>query len=283
MKKINCDYKIKDDLEFILEATRLSVPIFSELLKMSRITCDEILKNGKADNAVCEKIYSFAYKKGLRINRTKEELLKETSNNVLFHGSKFGIEEIHSAGSRKNCDFGGGFYLGETYEQALSFVYENAYSSVYSFQYDLKDLNIKRFKCDLDWMLTICYFRGSLKEYVSNARIIKLINELNDVDVIIAPIADNKMFYIMSRFIDGDINADVALHSLSAANLGVQYVFKSEKSIERLIPIEKYYISDPERHNCIMKLKERSFEIDTKLRLAKREFKNGPYIEDILP
>lgn len=57
---------------------------------------------------------------------------------------------------RDNCDFGKGFYLGETYNQALSFVCEKEKSSVYSFKYSLSDLKVKRFDCNLEWMLAIC-------------------------------------------------------------------------------------------------------------------------------
>ena len=100
--------------------------------------------------------------------------------------------------------------------------------------------------------------------------------------VFLAAIADNKMFYIMSQFTNGDINANIALHSLSASKLGLQYVFRTNKAINNLIPIENYYISAPEREDCIKQLIQRSFEIDTKLKLAKREFKEGLYIEEIL-
>ena len=153
---------------------------------------------------------------------------------------------------------------------------------MYSFQYDLDNLKIKKFECNLEWMLAICYFRGSLKEYSSNIKIQNIISEVEKADVIIAPIADNKMFYIMSQFTDGDINTDVALHSLSASNLGLQYIFKTEKALQKLIPIEKYYLSNLEKESCRKVLNERSYEIDTKLKLAKREFKNGLYIEEIL-
>lgn len=90
------------------------------------------------------------------------------------------------------------------------------------------------------------------------------------------------MFYIMIQFVDGEINADVALHSLSASKLGLQYIFKTDKAINKLVPIEKYFICDPEREDCKKFLIERSFEVDTKLKLAKREFRTGLYIEEIL-
>ena len=131
-------------------------------------------------------------------------------------------------------------------------------------------------------MLAICYYRGTIKEYESHDKIRKIVSEIENADVVIAPIADNKMFYIMAQFTEGDINTDVALHSLSASKFGLQYIFKTEKAIEKLIPIERYYISMPEREDCRKSLIERGFEIDTKLKLAKREFKSGLYIEEIL-
>ena len=81
---------------------------------------------------------------------------------------------------------------------------------------------------------------------------------------------------------DGEINADVALHSLSASRLGLQYIFKTDKALDHLNPIERYYLSVPEREDCQQLLNERSYEIDTKLKLAKREFKSGLYIEELL-
>ena len=282
MVKINCEYNIQKDIEFLMEAERINDSEFAKRTKISRSTLDEIMKKNSARNDVYEKIYTYAYERNYRFNAVKEELIKEEYQTVLFHGSKDGLHLITEKGTRDNCDFGNGFYLGETYSQALSFVCEKDDSSVYSFKYSLVGLKIKRFKCDLEWMLAICKYRGTIKEYESHELIRKIIKEVEEADVIIAPIADNKMFYIMALFTNGDINADVALHSLSASRLGLQYVFKTKKAIEKLKPIDKYYICKLERDDCRKTLIERSFEIDTKLKLAKREFKNGMYIEEIL-
>ncbi len=282
MIKVNCEYNIKEDIDFILESEKMNILEFSEKTKVSRTTLDSISKNTKPRDDVYEKIYSYAYENKYRINSVKEDLIKEKYQNVLFHGSKKGLSEITIIGGRENCDFGKGFYLGETYSQALSFVCEMDKSSVYSFKYTLEDLNIKRFQCDLEWMIAICYYRGKLRDYSSNPIVDKIVTEIEMADVVIAPIADNKMFYVMAQFIDGEINADVALHSLSASKLGFQFVFKTEKSLNNLVPIEKYYISLPEREDCRKLLNDRSYEIDTKLKLAKREFRAGLYIEEIL-
>lgn len=282
MIKVDCDYNIKEDIGFILETEKINSIELSERTKVSRTTLDGIEKKGKARDDVCEKIYSYAYENKYRINSVKEELIKEKYHNVLFHGSKNGLSEVTITGSRDNCDFGKGFYLGETYNQALSFVCEKEKSSVYSSKYSLSDLKVKRFDCNLEWMLAICYYRGKLREYASNQMVSKIVAEIEAADVIIAPIVDNKMFYVMAQFTDGEINADVALHSLSASKLGFQFIFKTDKALQNLVPIEKYYLSNPEREDCRKLLNERSYEIDTKLKLAKREFKIGLYIEEIL-
>lgn len=279
---VNCDYHITEDTGFLMDAEHINKAELASRAHISRTTLDEILKNGTARNDVCEKIYAYAYNKPYRINSVKEELLKEKFRTVLFHGSKFGLSKVTVNGSRDNCDFGNGFYLGETYHQALCFVCENENSSVYSFRCSLDGLQIKRFECDLEWMLAICHYRGRIQDFEDNEIIRKIVSEVERADVVIAPIADNKMFYIMSQFTEGEINADAALHSLSASKLGLQYIFKTEKALDQLVPIEKYYISKPEREDCKTALIERSFEIDTKLKLAKREYKTGLYIEEIL-
>lgn len=212
MIKVNCDYNIKEDIEFLLESEKMNRLELSEKTKVSRTTLDEISKSGKARDGVCE----------------------------------------------------------------------NEKSSVYSFKYSLESLKIKKFECDLEWMIAICYYRGKLGDFSSNPMINKIVTSVEDADVVIAPIADNKMFYVMAQFIDGEINANVALHSLSASRLGLQFIFKTEESLKNLVPIEKYYLSHPEREDCRKLLNERSYEIDTKLKLAKREFRTGLYIEEIL-
>ena len=147
MLKINCNYKISEDIGFILESEKINTVELSDKTKISRTTLDEITKKNKTTDGVYEKFYSYVYENKYRINSVKEELIKEKYKDVLFHGSKNGLSEVTATGSRDNCDFGKGFYLGETYNQALAFVCENEKSSVYSFRYSLNDLRIKKFDC----------------------------------------------------------------------------------------------------------------------------------------
>ncbi len=63
-------------------------------------------------------------------------------------------------------------------------------SSVYSFIYSLDGLKLKKFECNLEWMLAICYYRGTIKDYESNNIIKKIVSEVESADVVIAPIAE---------------------------------------------------------------------------------------------
>lgn len=279
----NLQYKIKQDLEFVMSAEQKNIDEIAKSTTISRTTIYEILHSKNIATSVYEKFYSYIYNNGYRINSVKEDLLKETSiKKILFHGSKRGLENISIEGSRKNCDFGQGFYLGETYEQALSFVCENKQSSVYSFTCDLENLNVLEFNCSLEWMLAICYYRGTLGVFSDSTIVKEIIQKINDADVIIAPIADNRMFYIMTLFAEGEINANVALHSLSASKLGKQYIFKTQKALKQIVPVEKYYLCQEEKDDTIKKLSMRTLEIETKLKLSKREFREGLFIEELL-
>ena len=283
MKKIDMiNYDLKKDIEFIMSAEQKNIDEISEVTGISRTTIYEIFKYNKTTSKVYEKFYSLIYDLGYRLNSVKEDFLKETYKLVLFHGSKYGIDQLSCGGSRNNCDFGKGFYLGESYTQALSFVCENNQSCVYSFVCDISTLEVLEFSCSLEWMIAICYYRGTIKEYENSNIVKQVIEKINNADVIIAPIADNRMFYIMSLFASGEINADVALHSLSASKLGKQYIFKTEKSMNCIKPIDKYYLCKEEKKDCIQTLTIRALEIETKLKMAKREFKNGLFIEELL-
>ena len=281
VSKIN--YSIAKDIGFIMEAEGITLEEVSLLTSISRTTLYEIIDKNYTIDSVYEKFYSYVYNLKYRLNSVKEDLLKETNKHiVLFHGSKFGLKEVCVNGARSTCDFGNGFYLGETYDQALSFVCENEKSSVYSFIFDLNGLNVKMFDCSLEWMIAICYYRGTIKEFEDSELVKSVINKVKSADVIIAPIADNRMFYIMSLFAAGEINAEVALHSLSASKLGLQYIIKTEKAIKKLNIIEKYYLCKEEKIDCQERLNARSLEIDTKLKMAKREFREGLFIEELL-
>ncbi len=185
--------------------------------------------------------------------------------------------------SRTNNDFGQGFYTGESYDQAISFVSGFERSSLYFIDFDPSRLTCKEYKVDQDWMLTIAYYRGTLGAYSEHPLIRKLISQSRACDYIVAPIADNRMFRIIDSFISGEITDEQCKHCLAATNLGSQYIFIREKAVRNLTLLEKTYISASERNHYLHLRADDARLGDDKVKLAKIQYRGkGHYIDEIL-
>lgn len=251
MKRIICNCTISKDIRSFMEAEDIGSADLAKKAKVSRTTIEQLLNGGVVRDEVCDKLYSYFYKRNYRMNLVKEELLKERYENVLFSGLKH------------KHDFGDGSYLVDNYNQALSSINTIDNSSVCSFKYSLNGLRIKEFKCDLEWVLSICYYRGYIDEYSDHELIKGLVKEIEESDVIIAPATNNRILHIMNRFTDGEINIDTVLNCLSTFNLGREYVFKSDKAIAKSESIERYYLCTLEKEDSKLKNSELSFQMDT--------------------
>ena len=278
-------YQFAKDVDFVSETLELSLNKIISELKVSESGFYHALKGGEAPNEILESFYSFAYQNGFRLNKVKEEMFRENLKNdeiLLFHGSSLGIQKIDPKGSREDCDFSYGFYCGESYSSALCFVEGDPESSVYAFKTNLDGLKVGQFHNDLEWMLSICYHRGTLKKYENHPKLLKLIQKHQDDDVIIAPIANNKMFRVMQGFAKGEISDAQAIHALSASRLGKQYVFKTSKAVSKLLELERLYLCVREKEASRTSSLERAHEIQTKLDLSKREYRReGFYIDEV--
>lgn len=281
-------YNFSKDLQSIREILGLTQNEFAKQIGVEQVT---ISRNelGKTDPSakLLERVYIYAFVKNIKINKLKEMLWRddlEKNEKLLFHGAKSGIDgEIDIHRGRCNNDFGQGFYTGESYEQAISFVSGFEHSSVYYICFDDRNLKSKRYKVDQEWMMTIAYYRGALDEYKNHPAIRKLIEQSRDCDYIIAPIADNRMFQIINSFIDGEITDEQCKHCLAATNLGMQYILISEKAASQAKLIERCYISENEREYYKNVRFEESKLGANKVKLARKQYRGkGQYIDEIL-
>ena len=281
-------YNFSEDLKSIREILGFSQKELAEKLGVEQVTVSRNeLGKTKPSARFLESVYSFAFAKKIKINKLKEMLWRDDlgiNEKLLFHGAKSEIEgkvDIHRG--RKNNDFGQGFYTGESYEQAISFVSGFANSSVYYLSFNDKNLKCKQYNVNQDWMMTIAYYRGTLDEYKDHPIVRSLIEQSRDCDYIIAPIADNRMFQIINSFIAGDLTDEQCKHCLAATNLGMQYIFISEKAVSQVKLIERCYIADNEREYYKNIRNEESKLGEDKVKLAKRQYRGrGQYIDEIL-
>ena len=282
------NYNFSEDLKSIREILGLSQSELASQIGAEQVTIsrNELGKTAPSEKLL-ESVYAFAFEKNIKINRLKEMFWRDDlgkSEKLLFHGAKSEIDgEIDIHRGRHNNDFGQGFYTGESYEQAISFVSGFDNSSVYYISFDDRDLKCKRYEVNQEWMMTIAYYRGKLDEYRNHPIIKALIEKSRACDYIIAPIADNRMFQIINSFIEGELTDEQCKHCLAATNLGMQYIFISEKAVSQAKLVERCYISNNEReYYKNIRLEESKLGAD-KVKLARKQYRGkGQYIDEIL-
>lgn len=155
---------------------------------------------------------------------------------TLHHGSNVPIENIDLSLSKKGKDFGKGFYLNESYQQALSMAERTARMlecgtpTVSTFNFDIDaaitdGLQIKIFDdyCE-EWAEFVVMNRKNVSDLPAH-----------DYDIVIGPIADDTVGVQIRRYVMGYMAADLLVDELKyKGNHAVQYFFGTEKSIKHL-------------------------------------------------
>ena len=282
------EYNFSKDLKSIREILGISQSEFADQIGVEQVTISRNeLGRTNPSAKILENVYTFAFAKNIKINKLKEMFWRDDlkkHEKLLFHGAKSKIDgEIDIHRGRHNNDFGQGFYAGESYEQAISFVSGFENSSVYYICFNADNLMCKRYAVNQEWMMTIAYYRGALDEYKNHPVVKKIIEQSRVCDYIIAPIADNRMFQIINSFIEGELTDEQCKHCLAATNLGMQYIFVSEKAVSQAKLIERCYISQNEREYYKHIRLEESKLGANKVKLARKQYRGkGRYIDEIL-
>lgn len=281
--------KIDKDVKIIRELLDISQQELAEDIGTSY----EVINRWENANVIPEdnninSLYSYAYKKKIYLNIIHEQMLKDTYNDqnniVLFHGSKKGInKEIDLNHSKIINDFGQGFYLGETFEQAATYIAYSKSHYIYSFLLNIENLKIIKFNVEEEWMFAIAYYRGWIDEYQEHPIIKSIRDKVENADIIIAPIADNKMFDLIDEFVSGMTTDLQCVKALSATNLGFQYVAKSEKAINQLKILSEMFLCEEEKKGYVNKRLDANKVGLDKVQIARIEYKNkGKYIKELL-
>ena len=282
------DYRVHEDIEVIMELLGMTIQEFAKELRVSASTVSRWKAPGeKVSPANLEKIYDYAFKKKIRLNKIKEQLFREEcpENHVLlFHGAKTGLSgDISIEKSRENNDFGQGFYCGESLEQSAMFVSGYPHTSLYMLDFDKSGMKELKLGVEQDWMLMIAFFRGKLTAYAQHPMIQEILKRLNGVDYVVAPIADNRMFQIIDSFIEGEITDVQCRHCLSATSLGNQYVFLAQRAADQIRILRRCYLATAEKEAYISVRSEDVQVGNDKVKIARKQYRGqGKYIEEIL-
>ena len=170
-----------------------------------------------------------------------KQVKEETDDNslIVYHGSKKGLQGKIEPISREFCDFGKGFYLGTEPSQPLTLICDEAKPILYTMKLDLTGLKVLKVGMNLEWAMLIAYYRGYMDE-VKESEIYKKYKTMADgYDVIIGYIANDRMYRVMKSFFEKEITDVALINSLSALDLGYQYVCKTQKACNQLEIIAK--------------------------------------------
>ena len=202
---------------------------------------------------------------------------------LLYHGSKSGINGSIQPISRKQCDFGSGFYMGTEPVQALTLICDFEKSKFYIVSVDMNELAQLDVPPDIDWAMLVAFHRGKMEKIKDTSFYNKYRSMAENKDLVIGSIANDRMFFVIDNFFVGTITDAALVNSLSALQLGRQYVAVSQKACDAVRIEKEITISHLER----LFLQEVSAENRTKgVSLANDICKNyrreGKFFDEIL-
>ena len=234
---------------------------FAELLNVTFATVNR-WENGRAlpNKLAQDKIHDLCKEYDVPVYDMILEKIAAASGSVeldkgrvlLYHGSKSGIEGDIAPKSRKQCDFGKGFYMGTEPSQALTLICDYESAKFYIVSISVDNLAVLDVPADLEWAMIVAYHRGRMEKIKGTPFYSKYQEMAKDKDLIIGSIANDRMFFVIDNFFIGNITDAALINCLSALELGKQYVAVTQKGcdavrIEKEIPIsylEKLFMKE---------------------------------------
>lgn len=182
-----------------------------------------------------------------KIGNVVSSIQVRDGSHILFHGSKSGIKGPIAPISRDRCDFGRGFYMGTEPYQPLTLISDFEQSRFYVISLDLTKLRVLQVSPDIEWAMLVAFNRGKMDEVKGTQLYNRYAQMANDYDVIIGSIANDRMFYVLDNFFLGNITDKALVMSLSALQLGQQYVAITKKACEHAVVEAEIELSHLER------------------------------------
>ncbi len=142
---------------------------------------------------------------------------------VLYHGSNCKIERPDLSQSREDIDFAAGFYLTENYELAAKWACRKNRSFINQYKLEIEAFRVHRFSLNEEWL-----------DFVINNRSLVFTDKYNNYDILIGPIADDKLFGIIDLYESGFISAENAMKIMNCMHYGNQVVIKKQSAADQI-------------------------------------------------
>lgn len=150
---------------------------------------------------------------------------------ICYHGSDTIVDIPRILEAKRPLDFGGGFYVTTSEEQAKRWAIKVAYRNnnnhrcVNRYEFDLEnaklELSVIHFEiADEKWLDFICDNRSG--------------RTTGDYDIVIGPVADDRVYRVVVEYENGDVDKETALKNLKTESLCGQILFHTEKALKYL-------------------------------------------------
>ena len=157
---------------------------------------------------------------------------------ILYHGSNLIVENPNLKLSRKNLDFGPGFYTTVNRDQAIEFALKvairkrqkNQSVSVYGFDSETAKQILNSLEFSLPDRLWLDFVHENRRGIYAG----------KPYDLIIGPVANDDVFETLILYEQGILNAQQTLEALKVRELYSQFVFKTERALSYLKFIESF-------------------------------------------
>jgi len=146
---------------------------------------------------------------------------------ILYHGSYTEVKHPDLSFSRKEIDFGAGFYTTPIKEQAekwsLRFKHKKGHAVISEYEFDngvMEKLSVLRFETySEDWL-----------GFVTSCRVGK--DSGGDYDMITGGVANDDVFNTLQLYLDKLISMDETIKRLRYEKPNIQYCFKNQAVID---------------------------------------------------
>lgn len=143
---------------------------------------------------------------------------------IVYHGSSIEVKNPDISIGRTDIDFGQGFYVTKDKRMAEKWAAGKAMSINNMYELNFDGLNVITLGLTQQWLDFIAYNRGYSEQSF----------DISDVDVIIGPTADDKMFNTISSYLEGDLSAEKAIKYLNIVGYSNQIVLKTERAVDNI-------------------------------------------------
>lgn len=153
---------------------------------------------------------------------------------ILYHGTNIDFEEIDIEKSNPYKDFGKGFYLTEIKTQAEELAKKKARifggcPIVQSYGFDESHLYNESLN-----VLTFTKPAKEWAEFIYKNRNRNIAIHTHEYDIVIGPIADDGVAYLLNRYEEGSFSLEELAKELEYKKLNNQYFFGTKRAIKYL-------------------------------------------------